>query len=572
MLEFIRIKNIATIDSAEIIFKQGLNIISGETGAGKSIILEAISLLLGSRASIDFIRAGTDEAVIEGVFDVTQIPRVRDRLNQAGFHHDDEQLLIKRSVHRTGKHRISVNGELATLSTLQGICEGLIDLCGQHEHQSLLKSQTQMELLDRYGGLVELSQEVSRLWHELRDLSKERDRLLRENSERNQRIDFLKFQIEEIQSADLFIGEDLQLQQKKQLLQSAELRAQTADVILGVIESEESGALSLLQTALQKAKHLRSLDDRALKMEESLERALAEVEDVSLQLHRYFTGIELDPEALKITQDRLSLIAELKRKYGSEIEEIIETLGRLEQEFQSLNLLSDRISMIEADIQTAEAKLYERGKKLSVKRRKAALLLSQSVTAELKDLKMGEAVFEAELTFRDAISQWSVMGGDSIQFLVQTNPGERAGTLGKIASGGELSRLMLALRQVIADRGGIGVYLFDEIDSGMGGKTAFEVGKKLKSVAHYNQVICITHLPQVASFADHHLVVRKKTQSKRTLTQIIELESEDRKEEIARMLGGPALTKRSLENASELLELALKPHERGSRKHTSSSK
>ena len=572
MLEFIRIKNIATIDSAEIIFKQGLNIISGETGAGKSIILEAISLLLGSRASIDFIRAGTDEAVIEGVFDVTQIPRVRDRLNQAGFHHDDEQLLIKRSVHRTGKHRISVNGELATLSTLQGICEGLIDLCGQHEHQSLLKSQTQMELLDRYGGLVELSQEVSRLWHELRDLSKERDRLLRENSERNQRIDFLNFQIEEIQSADLFIGEDLQLQQKKQLLQSAELRAQTADVILGVIESEESGALSLLQTALQKAKHLRSLDDRALKMEESLERALAEVEDVSLQLHRYFTGIELDPEALKITQDRLSLIAELKRKYGSEIEEIIETLGRLEQEFQSLNLLSDRISMIEADIQTAEAKLYERGKKLSVKRRKAALLLSQSVTAELKDLKMGEAVFEAELTFRDAISQWSVMGGDSIQFLVQTNPGERAGTLGKIASGGELSRLMLALRQVIADRGGIGVYLFDEIDSGMGGKTAFEVGKKLKSVAHYNQVICITHLPQVASFADHHLVVRKKTQSKRTLTQIIELESEDRKEEIARMLGGPALTKRSLENASELLELALKPHERGSRKHTSSSK
>lgn len=559
MLEFIRIKNIATIDSAEIVFKQGLNIISGETGAGKSIILEAISLLLGSRASVEFIRSGAEEAVIEGVFDVTSILRIGERLSQAGFHSEDGQLIIKRSVHRTGKHRITINGELATLSTLQGICEGLIDLCGQHEHQSLLKSQTQMELVDRYGGLLEHSHEVSKLWQTLRELTQERDRLFRENSERNQRIDFLKFQIEEIHSADLSIGEDVQLQQKKQLLQSAEIRAQTADQVLGIIESEESGILNSLQTALQKIKHLRSLDERAVVMEESLQRAFAEIEDVSLQLHRYFTGIDLDPEELKLAQDRLSLIAELKRKYGPEIQEILETSVRLEKEFQSLNLLSNRIDRIEGEIQKAESKLFDRGKKLSVKRRKAAQLLSQSVTHELQDLKMGDAVFKAELTFREIISQWSVMGGDSIQFLVQTNPGERAGLLGKIASGGELSRLMLAIRQVIADRGGIGVYLFDEIDSGMGGKTAFQVGKKLKSVALYNQVICITHLPQVASFADHHLVVRKKTKDKRTLTQIIELGGEEKKEEIARMLGGPALTKKSLENASELLELASKP-------------
>ena len=556
MLELVRIRNLATIDTAEIPFKPGLNMISGETGAGKSIILEAIALLLGGRASIELVRAGADEAVIEGVFDLSQIEKIQERLQSSGFTQSEHVLIIKRSISRSGKHRISINGELATLSTLQFICEGLIDLCGQHEHQSLLRSQTQVELLDRFGTLTPLTLRVSELWQQLKELLRKQEKLFQDHLERNQKIDFLNFQIHEIQSAQLQIGEDSDLHQKKQLLQSAEMRAQHAHGVVELLEADDAGVLQILKSGHQKLKTLSSLDPQAMPLEESLHRALLEVEDASLQLHRYLGGIELNADELSLTQERLSLIADLKRKYGSEISQILDHLSRLEEELVSLNQISDQMDFIKSQILNLRTELLTQGKTLSEQRKKIAHLLSRRVNEELKDLKMGEALFEVELLFKEDLSTWNSTGGDFIQFLVQTNPGEKGGTLGKIASGGELSRLMLAIRQVIADRGGIGVYLFDEIDSGMGGQTAFQVGKKLKSVAAFNQVICITHLPQVASFADHHLVVQKVTHAKRTLTQIIDLNPREKKKEIARMLGGPELTRKSLENASELLELA----------------
>jgi DNA repair protein RecN (Recombination protein N) len=556
MLETLSIKNIAVIDSAEIQFKKGLNVLSGETGAGKSIVLEAISLLLGSRANTELIRSGCDEAVIEGMFDLSEIDWMGPRLENLGFKPETAELLIKRTVARNGRHRIHINGEMATLSILQQLCEGLIDLCGQHEHQSLTRSATQLDLLDRYGSLGEQTKTFANAFEKMRSLRKERDELLLAEAERSRRNDFLKFQIEELRNAALQPGEDESLQAEKLLLQSGEARVQSAEAARQILDSDEDGVLNSLRGALQKIRGLSQMDERAQPLQEGLERALAEAEDVSLAIHRYLGAVDLNPERLEEVQSRLSLLADLRRKYGASVNEMLATLERLETEFASLGQTEERLSELSAELEKAEDELRKQAKKLSNARRKVSELLATSVTAEIKDLKMGDARFSIELSVKENIEEWNASGADHIQFVVQTNRGEAARPLGKIASGGELSRLMLAIRRVIADKGGIGVYLFDEIDAGIGGQTAFQVGKKLKSVASYNQVLCITHLPQVASFANHHLVVRKTASGKRTVTEVVALKQSERKEELARMLGGPELTKKSLENAAELLELA----------------
>ncbi len=556
MLETLRIKNLAVIDSAEIPFRSGLNILSGETGAGKSIVIEAISLLLGSRASAELIRSGCDEATLEGLFDIAELDWMRERLQRLGFPFEEPQLLIKRIVHRGGRHRIYINGQLATASILGQLCEGLVDLCGQHEHQSLLRATTQLELLDRYGGLTEKTRAYTAEYETYRALRAEQEQLQRAESERLQRADFLKFQVDELRAADLQADEDVELAREKQLLQSAETRVQGAESVRQAFESDEDGVLNQLRAAGLKLRSLAQLDNKLEPVYQGLERALAEADDVSLQLSRYLGKIDLDPERLIQVQERLSLIADLRRKYGQTVAEMSATLNRLESESNELGSVGERLAEIARAVSSMETALLKRARELSKARGSVASLLAKSVTDELKDLKMGEARFQIELNAKTELEALTSTGADQIQYVVQTNRGEPARPLGKIASGGELSRLMLSVRRVISDRGGIGVYLFDEIDAGIGGQTAFEVGKKLKSVAGFNQVICITHLPQVASFAAHHLVVRKKTIGERTVTEVCELSVKERKEELARMLGGPKLTTKSLENAGELLEMA----------------
>lgn len=567
MLETLKIRNLAVIDQAEVNFSQGLNILSGETGAGKSIVIEAISLLLGSRASSELVRTGCDEAVVEGVFSLESLPEIAARLQALGLCEQGAELptelLIKRTVNRTGKHRILINGEIATLTNLQNLCEGLVDLCSQHEHQSLLKATTQLDLLDRFGGLGAQRESASAAFGEVRRLKSEAEKLSQDESARLKRLDFLRFQIEELRAANLAPGEDQKLQNEKSLLQSAQVRLQAIDQVRGLLEeTEDANALQILQVSIQKLSSLVSIDERAKPLMEGLERALAEIEDVSLSLHRYSKSVDLDPSRLEEVQERLSMIADLRRKYGESVETMLSQLCELEAEFETLTHSEERLGEITAALQKSCSKFKTLATKLSDSRSKVSGKLADAVTAELKELNMGEARFAIELASNGGnVDLSTASGADTIQFVVQTNRGETARPLGKIASGGELSRLMLAIRRVIADRGGIGVYLFDEIDAGMGGQTAFQVGKKLKSVASHNQVICITHLPQVASFADHHLVVRKATHGKRTMTEIIELGAKDRKdrqEELARMLGGPVLTRKSLENAAELMELARK--------------
>jgi DNA repair protein RecN (Recombination protein N) len=559
MLETLRIQNLAVIDEAEIPFEEGLNILSGETGAGKSIILNAISLILGSRANMDLIRSGCQEAVVEGLFDIRSLDWMKERLDQHGFQASDGQLLVKRVIHRSGRHRIFINGDLATLSILQEVCEGLVDLCGQHEHQSLLKAEKQFDLIDRFGGNEKKAQDVSGKFLEYRALQKEFENLLASEEERAREEDFLRFQIQELEDAQLNPTEDEKLHEEKYFLQSAEQRlkvAQAASQTLSGGHTSE-GVLDSLRECLSQLKELRKLDPQSEELFLGLERGFLELEEVDLSLSRYGDRVDLDPDRLDFVQERLSLLASLKRKYGESVQHMLEMLSSLKGKLAQIDAVEDRLEEIQKTIESTEKVLLELGKKLSQARKKVAVLFGESVTAELKDLRMGDAEFLVELSSHKNLENWSIHGlSDEIEFVVKTNAGEAALPIGKIASGGELSRMMLAIRRVIADRGGIGVYLFDEIDAGIGGQTAFEVGKKLKSVAKFNQVICITHVPQVACYADHHLSVQKTKKGQRTLTEVIELDPKARKIELARMLGGAETTKASLKNAAELLEMA----------------
>lgn len=547
MLETLSIKNIAVIDSVEIPFKEGLNILSGETGAGKSIVIEAIGLILGSRANTELIRTGCDEASVEGLFDLHEMPWMKKRLEAHGFESNVKELLVRRTIKKDGKHRIYINGQLATAGILSELCQGLVDLCGQHEHQSLLKTSTQTDLLDRYGGLTESAQAFNLALQNTKEITAKLEKMRSHSQEQTQRVEFLKFQIEELKSAELISGEDELLVKEKQLLQTSEMRVTSADAVTRSLDDEE-GVCQGLRIAIQKMKALVQTDPSAQTILDSLMRALSEAEEASLIANRYLNSVNQDPARLALIQDRLALLANFRKKYGSTVDEMISKLAVLETEYNEIENIDQTIDSLEKQLNDSISESKKLGKKLSNARLKVSELLADSVTGELKDLKMSEAKFSVAFNPGEFT--------DELQFLVQTNRGDEARPLGKIVSGGELSRLMLAIRRVIADRGGIGVYLFDEIDAGIGGQTAFQVGKKLKSVAKYNQVICITHLPQVASFADHHLSVVKKSEGKRTLTDVVILNQKDRKEELARMLGGPTLTKKSLENAAELLEMA----------------
>ncbi len=558
MLETLKIKNLAVIDSVEVPFEPGLNILSGETGAGKSIVIEAISLILGSRATADLIRTGCDEAVVEGVFSTKELPWLETRLENAGFASDDHTLLVKRTISRAGKHRIYINGSLATLTNLQTVCEDLVDLCGQHEHQSLLKSATQIELLDRFGGLTPETEDFSKRVATFRKMRDELTTLSGSEAERSRRVDFLRFQIDELRQAELTPGEDEKLQNEKTLLQSSETRLNHGEVIRSALE-DENGALAALRTAMIRARALSQIDETAEAVRTTMERAISETEEASLEMNRYLASVDLDPARFEAVQSRLSRLAELRRKYGTNTDEMVAMLETLEAELATLENSESKVKSLQTELRKLEKKILSSAEDLSEKRAKVAKLLAKSVTEELKDLRMSDAKFAIELAFSNQVATYGPrLAGNTVQFVVQTNKGEEARPLGKIASGGELSRLMLSIRRVIADRGGIGVYLFDEIDAGIGGQTAFEVGKKLKSVALFNQVICITHLPQVAAFASHHLSVQKTSMGKRTETTVVELSNKDRREELARMLGGPVLTKKSLENAAELLATAQK--------------
>jgi len=553
MLTDLTIKNVAIIDTLQITFKSGLTVLTGETGAGKSIIIDAVGLIMGNRASSDLIRSGEEEAVVEALFDISALPEIKQQLAEAGFDAADE-LLIKRSLSRGGRNRIFINGGMATLALLTDIAPRLINIYGQHDSQTLLKPENHLRLLDAYAGLGELRQKFTGLFSRLVSV---RDILTGlENAEREaeRRLDLLSYQSEEIAKAALKPGEEEQLEEQRTLLASAEKLGGVSSEAFDSLYGGDGALLGQLKRISGSITELSAIDHSLLDTAASLEGAYLQLEDAAITLRDYASRIESDPAALQQIDDRIDQIGRMKKKYAPTVEEILAYKTEIDAELEQLQGREQSRHTLETERDNLEDVLKLLGEELTAARIQGARKLKQALESEAHQLAMKGAVIEPTL---EQLAEPRSSGFERVEFLFSPNPGEIPRPLGRIASGGELSRLMLAIKQVLPD-GDVPTLVFDEVDTGIGGATSELVGRKLKNVAAGQQVLCITHLPQVAVFADQQLRVEKLVDGGRTSTRILELDQNERTREVARMLAGTTVTDSALKHAAEMLTAGAK--------------
>ncbi len=552
MLLNLTISNFAIIDRLEVEFAEGFNVLTGETGAGKSIILDAVGLLLGDRARPDLVRSGAEEATVAALFDLTGRHDLRQAFVDAGFD-VDEELVLRRVVQSGGRSRAYVNGTLATLGQLQPLAERLVAVCGQHEHQGLLQRGVHQAMLDHYGGLAEPLAAYRRSFEALQDVARRLERLEESERDRSRRLAELHFQSDEIAAAQLVPDEEEALQSERLLLQNAErlegLARQGYESLYG-----GSGAVCEILGGLAGEMQAAGQIDTGLGVHaETLRRSLFDLEDVAIQLRSYLDRLGHEPERLEQIEARLALLARLKRKYQGSLAEILVMKDAFEGEIAALENADETRGNLARERSDLEAQTRKLGAVLSAERRRAATELTASVRTELADLAMPGAAFDVAFT---PLPQPGADGLERCEFLVSTNPGEPLMPLARVASGGELSRLMLALKRLAPDADGVPTVIFDEVDAGIGGAAATAVGRKLQAVSHGAQVLCVTHLPQVAAFAAHHHRVIKQEVGGRTLAAMEYLHDDARVEEMARMLGGAQVTERTLLHARELIEVS----------------
>jgi DNA repair protein RecN (Recombination protein N) len=549
MLTDLTIKNVAIIDTLQITFKTGLTVLTGETGAGKSIIIDAVGLIMGSRASSDLIRSGEEEATVEALFDISAQTDIRQLLLEAGFDCDDE-LLIKRSLSRSGKNKIFINGGMATLALLSDIAPRLINIYGQHDSQTLLKPENHLRLLDAFAGLNTERQEFKRLFNRLAALRENIDALESEQREAERRLDLLSYQSEEIEKAELKAGEEEQLEERRTLLASAEKLGSTSGEAFERLYGGDGAILGQLRRISGSIFDLATIDHSLQELATSLEGAYLQLEDAAITLRDYASRIEADPATLQQADDRLDLIGRLKKKYAPTVEEILSYKAGIDAELEQLRGRQQNRAELEAERDQLEDELKKSGAELTAARTRAAAKLKKALEQEAHQLAMKGAIIEPAL---ETLSEPRLTGFERVEFLFSPNPGEAPRPLARIASGGELSRLMLAIKQVLPDSD-VPTLVFDEVDTGIGGATSELVGRKLKNVAVRQQVLCITHLPQVAVFADQQLRVEKVVTDGRTTTRVLELDQLERISEVARMLAGATVTDSAMKHASEMLE------------------
>ena len=548
MLTDLTIRNFAIIDTLHISFKEGLTVLTGETGAGKSIIIDAVGLIMGGRASADLIRSGEDEAVVEVLFDISSQPDVARQLRDSGFDCDNE-LLVKRSISRAGKNRVFINGSMATLALLADTTPRLINIYGQHESQTLLRPENHLRLLDSYAGLSGQREEFSRLFERFRALQERLAGLDEVEREAERKLDLLSYQSDEIARAALRAGEEEELEERRQVLAGAEkLGSVTASAFERLYEGDGAilGQLRRIKNAIAE---ISAIDHTLDGLAASLENAFLQVEDAAIMLRDYASRIEADPAALLQADDRLDLIYRLKRKYAPTVEAILAFKQGLDGEIETLRGREQVRHDLQDERERLADELHMRGSELTAKRTAAAVSLSKALAAEVHQLAMKNAVVETVL---EPLSEPRATGYERVELLFSTNPGESPRPLARIASGGELSRLMLAFKQVLPE-GDVPTLIFDEVDTGIGGATSEMVGQKLKNVAALQQVLCITHLAQVAVFAGQHLRVEKRVANNRTTTQVVMLADGERTREVARMLAGARITDSALAHAAEML-------------------
>jgi DNA repair protein RecN (Recombination protein N) len=544
MLRELRITNLAIIDDLKVRFGKGLNIITGETGAGKSIIVDSLGLALGGRAQSDLIRSGEKEAVVQAFFEAEGINEFPD----IGIDISDG-LILRRSISASGKSRAYANDTIVSLQSLAAIGTCLVDMHGQHEYQTLLSVDKQRRFLDSFGRLQEDRGKVETLCREVDALKRESEDLKRSIKERAHRLDLLRFQIHEIDAASLKAGEKEDLDEKKIIMSNLGRLKELAETAYSLIYSEDSSCLERLSSIISKVRDMSSIDSAVTGILEALESALPVIEDAAVSLRGYKDKYEFEPDRLSEIEDRFELIKKLEKKYGEGIENIIKYRDEAEKGLKGLELVDERLDSLEADLKIKEEMLLNSAVSLSEKRKETAGRMEKLIVNELRELAFGAAEFVIDIRREDV----SAHGMDRVEFLFSANPGEPPKPLAKIASGGELSRVMLALKSVLADFDSIPVLIFDEVDAGVGGKTGESVGKKLKAIADKHQVLCTTHLPQIASMGDFHLKTEKRQRNERVSVEVKELSGRERLHEIARMLSGK-ITDVSLKHAKELIE------------------
>lgn len=551
MLTELNIKNFAIIDSLNITFEKGFNVLTGETGAGKSIIVDAVELVLGGRASSEMIRSGCDEAVVEALFDIFEVRGLNGKLGEMGIDAEGS-LLIKRVVSASGKNKAFINGSMVTTAMLTDIGDFLVDIHGQHEHQTLFKIESHIDIIDEYAAVAPLREEMAGIYLELNNKRGELESLKASEADKEKRLDLLRYQSDEIEKAALKDGEEEGLLEEKKLLSNAERLYEGANTALELLYSQSGSALELIKKAGSKVTDISTIDESMKETVDSITSASASIEDAAMTLRDYLNRISFDPERLNEIEERLDLIGRLKRKYGHTVSDILRYKDEIDRDLEGIERAEERIAELEKEISALRAKGLKVAEALSEKRDKAAGDLKKKVEKELSDLGMKKAVFEAKIDRLDDISS---KGMDRIEFLLSSNQGEAPKPLSKVASGGELSRIMLALKKVMAGPSGVPTMVFDEVDAGIGGGIAEVIGRKLREVAEGRQVLCITHLAQIAAMADLHYAVSKGEDKGRTVTSVSRLTGSKRVDEVARMHGGITITEATKKHAEEMLKV-----------------
>ena len=554
MLVHLHVRNLALIEDIEVEFGPGLNILTGETGAGKSILLGSMQLILGDRSAKDMIRTGASNALVELLFQVEN-PRAEASLREFGVETSEGQVLLTRKL-MDGRSINKINGETCTVAQMKAAASCLLDIHGQHEHQSLLYQDKQLEILDIYGKeeIFPAKEKVQTAYKKYRDCKKQLDELDIDEEQRNRERAFLEFEINEIESAQLVSGEDEELEKRYRKLNNGRKILETLQGVRDLTGYESGqGAGESVGNAVREISRVTEYDTQLDSMASALQEIDGLLNDFNRELASYVDDLNFDDEAFYETEKRLDTINGLKAKYGRTIEDIQEYCLKQKQKLENLDKYEERFHEAEENLKKSREELETVSHKLSVIRQKYSQMLTDKITEGLKDLNFLDVQFQ--ITFRRR-KEYTADGFDDIEYEISTNPGESLKPLGKIVSGGELSRIMLAIKAILADRDQIETLIFDEIDTGISGRTAQKVSEKMAVIGRCHQVLCITHLPQIAAMADTHFEIEKHQKDNETITEIHPLEGDDSVRELARLLGGAEITQAVFDNAKEMKELA----------------
>jgi len=553
MLNQLSVRNVAVIDKLDINLHDGVSVLTGETGAGKSIIIDSINMILGDRANKELVRYGTDKAIVQAVFDAPK--SVINILEENDIDVEDGTVIITRQVTKEGKSVARINGMVVTLNILREISDRLINIHGQHDNQALLTPIRHITFLDAYADNEEYINRYKDILSKKREIEKKISSLEMDEQEKMQRIDLLEYQVNEIKKASLEKGEEDDLREQRDIYTNAEqITKSVNEAYMNLYEGDEiQSAYDGISIAVNEISQISDLNPQLKSIYDTLNEIMYSLEDTAHEIKEFGETVEFDEQTLNEIEERLDLISRLKRKYGNSIEEILEYLKKAESELNDIKLSDERTNELKEELKNITKELKEKGNVLTQRRENAAKVLEENIEKSLHELNMEKSKFKVNIendgTFYDN-------GMDKVEFLISTNPGEPLKPLVKIASGGELSRVMLAIKSILADSDGVDTMIFDEIDTGVSGKAAMSIAKKLAVIAKNKQVICITHLPQLTAMADNHYLIQKNTDGELASTTLKELDEEGRELELARIIDGGEVTELALSHAKQMLENA----------------